>query len=232
MSGHSRTRRAVATALCSALLASTFAVSAGPTAAAQSPALLSSGSSAGSSTAGSSVSPQSCNASGAGTCSVDNTAVAATATPVVGNTTVTTSLELVGLVDSIDDVTVLYTATGLENIHATSTDDVVISQDPDGTLRATVRGGMKQGEKVTVSITADLVSGAEGSPSQAIGITTHTGTPPAVGSAVGSILAALGLFALIEHAHNMHWIPREADQLLHLLTDRDPELSRAQWTLF
>lgn len=228
MSGISLSRRWLSTAVCTALLASTVTIG---TATAQSSSngslALSSGSSAGSS-AGS----QSCTAVGNGDCEVDNGSVQAAVDGLIGQDAVTTELTITGLRDTSEDISVAYSAEGLENVEATSTDDKVsITRDGD-VFSATVAGGLDEGEYVTVSIDADLIEDHEGPRTQSLSLVSATQATDALNAVPGVVFAALGVYALIEHAHNMHWIPREVDQLLYRLTGRDPELSRIQWSLF
>lgn len=230
MSGISRSRRWLSTAVCSALVASGVTVS---TATAQSsvPAS-SSGLLAGSSVEGSSVGSENCSASGNESCTVDNEVVRAEVAPLVGHESVTTTLTITALQDNAENVAVAYSAEGLENVVATSNDDrVTITSDGD-VFSATVEGNLTEDETVTVDITADLVEDHEGERTQALTVTSETQLTGALNALPGYVFLALGAYALLEHAHNMHWIPREVDQLLYRLTGRDPELSRIQWTIF
>lgn len=222
MNGISRSRRWLSTAVCSALVASGVTVS---TATAQSS--LPAGSSeavAGSSSIGS----ESCTAVGNEPCILDNGTIRAEVAPLIGHTSVTTTLTITALQDNVENVAVAYSAEGLENIVATSTDDrVSITRDGD-VFSATVEGGLADGESVVVNVTADLVEGHEGPRSQSLTATSETQLTGALNALPGFVFLTLGAYALLEHAHNMHWIPREVDQLLYRLTGRDPELSRIQ----
>lgn len=120
-----------------------------------------------------------------------------------------------------------YSAEGLENVIATSTDDNVEIISEGDMFSVTVEGGLAEDESVT--ITAELDEDHEGPRNQSLSLVSGT---QATSALPGLVLAALGVVALIEHAHNMHWIPREVDQLWYRLTGRDPELSRIQWNLF
>lgn len=122
-----------------------------------------------------------------------------------------------------------YSAEGLENVIATSTDDNVEIISEGDMFSVTVEGGLAEDESVTVTITAEVDEDHEGPRNQSLSLVSGT---QATSALPGLVLAALGVVALIEHAHNMHWIPREVDQLWYRLTGRDPELSRIQWNLF
>lgn len=225
MSGISRSRRWLSTAVCSALVASTVTV--GTATAQNGSAALSSGSSV----AGSSIGSENCTATGNDGCTVDNGSVEAIVGAWIGEDAVSTELTIIGLRDTGEDISVAYSAEGVENVQAFSEDDrVEIIQDGD-TFSATVAGGLDVDETVTVNITADLVEDHAGPRPQALTVTSETQATAALNALPGFVFAALGIYALIEHAHNMHWIPREVDQLLYRLTGRDPELSRIQWTL-
>ncbi|HKM25453.1 MAG TPA: hypothetical protein VJY40_07440, partial [Corynebacterium sp.] len=161
-------------------------------------------------------------------CTLNNGTIRAEVAPLIGHTSVTTTLTITALQDNVENVAVAYSAEGLENIVATSTDDrVSITQDGD-VFSATVEGGLADGESVVVNVTADLVEGHEGPRSQSLTATSETQLTGALNALPGFVFLTLGAYALLEHAHNMHWIPREVDQLLYRLTGRDPELSRIQ----
>lgn len=228
MSGITRSTRWLSTTLCSALLVSTVTVT---TATAQSSSFAGSSElSSGSSTAGSSIGADSCSAVGNETCTVSNGSVEATVAPLVGHTSVSTTLTITGLRETTEDVAVSYSADGLENIRVDSDSDKVSSTEASNAVAITVAGGLAVGETVSVTITADLMENHEGPRPQSLSITSETSATSALNTLPGLVFAALGVYALIEHAHNMHWIPREVDQLLYELTGRDPELSRIQWT--
>lgn len=228
MNGLSRSRRWLATVVGTALLVTTAPVA---TAAAQSSpngsAALSSGSSAGSSFVS-----DNCTAEGNNECTVDNGTVEASVNAWVGHAHVETTLEITGLRSTSEDISVAYSAEGLENVEATSADGRVNITTSDDVFSATVAGGLGQGEVVTIDISADLLDGFDSPRNQSLTVNSTTQATDALGAVPGVIFAAIGVYALIEHAHNMHWIPRELDQLLYRLTGRDPELSRVQWTLF
>lgn len=80
---------------------------------------------------------------------------------------------------------------------------------------ATVAGGLAEGESVTVLITANLDEEHEGPRNQSLSLVTQTQASSALNALPGAVFPVLGVVALIEHAHNMHWIPREVDQLWH-----------------
>lgn len=228
MSGISRSRRWIAALAGTALMATTAPVA---TVAAQSApngsVALSSGSSA-----GSSLGAEDCTGVGNESCTVDNGSVEATVAAWVGHEQVGTTLEITGLRNTAEDISVSYSAEGLANVIATSTAPQVDITTDDASFTTTIPGGLGQDESVLINITADLVEGFDTPRNQSLSVTSATQTTDALNTLPTIVFAALGVYALIEHAHNMRWLPKELDQLLYQLTGRDPALSPATWSLF
>lgn len=228
MSGISRSRRWIAAMAGTALLATTAPVA---TVAAQSApngsVALSSGSSAGSSSdAGD------CEAVGNESCTADNGSVEATVGAWVGHEHVDTTLEITGLRSTSEDISVSYSAEGLDNVLAASADPQVDITIGESSFTTTIPGGLEQDETVRITISADLIDGFDTPRNQSLSVTSATQTTDALNTLPTIVFAALGIYALIEHAHNMRWLPKELDQLLYQLTGRDPALSPATWSLF
>lgn len=216
-------RRAVAIAGSAALLISGSVVG---TASAQSSNLSANLSSSGSSFIG--IPSGFCETSGSESCEADNGVVKTAMNPTIVGDQMTTEIEISGLRSVDEEIALSYSASGVDvsNLVAVSGDaEVTIEQEGD-VYSIVIPDGLAADETVTIR-GFGTIEDPEGA-SQSLTVVTGTPADDFVGLLGSAAFSAIGVFAVVEHLHNIQWLPREVDQWWLQLTGRDPALTQIQ----